>query len=117
MSADLSQRRCVSCEKGAAKMNLEQVLALLEQIEQWEVDQDCLVRTFRFANFHETMAFVNAVAWIAHCQDHHPEVQFGYRECTVKWWTHAVGGLTENDFICAAQVSSLLPEDGSADEG
>ena len=92
-------------------MQLEQMLELLEQIADWEVDGDCLTRTFPFKNFHETMAFINAIAWVAHCQDHHPEVTFGYGECTVRWWTHSVGGITENDFICAAQVSRLFPTD------
>jgi 4a-hydroxytetrahydrobiopterin dehydratase len=65
-------------------------------------------REFRFKNFYETMAFVNAVAWISHREDHHPELELGYNRCVVHYSTHAIGGLSENDFICAARVDALL---------
>ena len=64
-------------------------------------------RLFEFSNFHETMAFVNALAWIAHREDHHPDLEVGYRRCLVRYRTHAIGGLSENDFICAAKVERL----------
>ncbi|EGQ63942.1 pterin-4-alpha-carbinolamine dehydratase, partial [Acidithiobacillus sp. GGI-221] len=63
---------------------------------------------FRFKNFYETMAFVNAVAWISHREDHHPDLELGYNRCVVHYSTHAIGGLSENDFICAARVDALL---------
>jgi len=66
-------------------------------------------KTFRFANYHETMAFVNAVAWIAHRADHHPDLAVGYNRCRIAWSTHDAGGLTEFDFACAAQCDALLP--------
>jgi 4a-hydroxytetrahydrobiopterin dehydratase len=65
-------------------------------------------REFRFKNFYETMAFVNAVAWISHREDHHPDLELGYNHCVVHYSTHATGGLSENDFICAARVDALL---------
>ena len=65
-------------------------------------------KTFRFANYHETLAFVNAVAFIAHTQDHHPELTVGYDRCAVRWNTHDVGGLSETDFACAERVEALL---------
>ncbi|MEY4711891.1 MAG: hypothetical protein RIS88_1341 [Pseudomonadota bacterium] len=65
-------------------------------------------KTYRFANYHETLAFVNAVAFIAHAQDHHPELTVGYARCAVRWNTHDVGGLSETDFECAARVDALL---------
>lgn len=65
-------------------------------------------KTFRFANYHETLAFVNAVAFIAHTQDHHPELTVGYNRCAVRWNTHDVGGLSETDFACAERVDALL---------
>ena len=65
-------------------------------------------KTFRFANYHETLAFVNAVAFIAHTQDHHPELTVGYDRCAVRWNTHDVGGLSETDFACAERVDALL---------
>jgi 4a-hydroxytetrahydrobiopterin dehydratase len=65
-------------------------------------------KTFRFADYHETLAFVNAVAFIAHTQDHHPELTVGYNRCGVRWNTHDVGGLSETDFACAERVDALL---------
>ena len=65
-------------------------------------------KTFRFADYHETLAFVNAVAFIAHTQDHHPELTVGYNRCVVRWNTHDVGGLSETDFACAERVDALL---------
>jgi 4a-hydroxytetrahydrobiopterin dehydratase len=75
----------------------------------WHLDADrqVLTRDFKFDNFHATMAFVNAVAWIAHVEDHHPDLEVGYGHCRVTFSTHSVGGLSENDFICAAKVDAL----------
>src|SRR5690606_37807194 len=69
-----------------------------------------LVRTFRFGDYHHTMAFVNALAWIAHSQDHHPGLGVHYDRCVVRFHTHDVGGLSENDFICAAKAAALLED-------
>lgn len=68
-------------------------------------------KEFRFDDFHRTMAFVNAVAWIAHSEDHHPDLKVSYPSCHVYFATHDVGGLSLNDFICAAKVESLLGHD------
>mgnify|MGYP000060618870 CR=1 FL=1 len=66
-----------------------------------------ITKTFRFDDYHETMAFVNAVAFIAHTQDHHPDLSVHYDRCEVRYSTHDVGGLSENDFICAAKAGAL----------
>lgn len=66
-----------------------------------------ITHSFSFGNFYETMAFVNAVAWIAHREDHHPDLEVGYNRCAVRFSTHSVGGLSLNDFICAAKVNAL----------
>ena len=81
----------------------------LAQVPGWRADADVKLigRRFGFANFYQTMAFVNAVAEIAHAQDHHPDMMVGYDAVTVSFTTHSAGGLTVNDFICAAQVSAL----------
>ncbi|MCG6872379.1 MAG: 4a-hydroxytetrahydrobiopterin dehydratase, partial [Gammaproteobacteria bacterium] len=63
---------------------------------------------FRFKNYYETTAFVNGAAWIAHREDHHADIRFGYRECEISYTTHAIGGLSDNDFICAAKINALL---------
>ena len=80
---------------------------LVTLLEGWDVRGHTLQRTFSFSDFHGTMAFVNAVAWIAHRGDHHPDLQVGYNRCTVQWSTHSAGGLTLKDLICAAQVDAL----------
>ena len=67
-----------------------------------------IAKTFKFNNFHETMAFVNAVAFIAHREDHHPDLEVSYKQCRVRYSTHAIKGLSENDFICAAKINHLL---------
>jgi 4a-hydroxytetrahydrobiopterin dehydratase len=68
-----------------------------------------ICRTFRFENYYQTIAFVNALAWIAHSEDHHPDIEVGYNRCQIRYSTHAIGGLSENDFICAAKIDALLP--------
>ena len=67
-----------------------------------------LSRTFKFKNYYETMAFVNGLALVSHREDHHPELIVNYNKCEVRYDTHSVGGLTENDFICAAKADALL---------
>ena len=81
----------------------------LAQVPGWERPRGLagIRRTFRFGNFHETMAFVNAVAWIAHREDHHPDLEVGYNRCVVKFSTHSIDGLSLNDFIGAAHVNAL----------
>lgn len=80
---------------------------LLAQLPGWSIDNGHLCRTLRLADFHQTMALVNAVAWIAHRADHHPDMEVGYNRCTLRWRTHSADGLTLKDMICAAQVDAL----------
>lgn len=103
----LAEQPCMHRE-GAALQGAE-LQALQAATAGWQIDasQLSLSRTFTFDDYHRTMAFVNAVAWIAHQQDHHPDLQVGYNRCTVTWSTHSVGGLSLNDFICAARVDAL----------
>ena len=78
-----------------------------ESAQGWRLIDGALEKTFTFANFHETMAFVNAVAWIAHREDHHPDLALGYSRCTVRVNTHDVGGISVSDFHCAGAVDAL----------
>ena len=71
-------------------------------------DLKLLSKAFRFDDYHRTMAFVNAVARIAHREDHHPDLEVGYSTCVVRYSTHSIGGLSHNDFICAAKIDRLL---------
>ncbi|TJZ74071.1 4a-hydroxytetrahydrobiopterin dehydratase [Chitiniphilus eburneus] len=96
-----------SCQTDAAALSTVEAEMLLTDVDDWLTAQKTLEKTFRFKNFHETMAFVNAVSWIAHRQDHHPDLEVSYSRCKVSWSTHSAGGLTRNDFICAARVDAL----------
>lgn len=77
------------------------------KLNDWIIVNDTLEKTFRFKSFHETMAFANAVAYIAHQQDHHPDINLSFSRCKLIWNTHSVSGLSRNDFICAARVDAL----------
>ncbi len=108
----LTTKRCIPCEGGIDPLTPDQVRELLGQLDAWQVNEASTVisRDFKFENFHQTMAFVNAVAWMAHCEDHHPDMEVGYGHCHVSYTTHAIGGLSENDLICAAKVDAILAE-------
>jgi 4a-hydroxytetrahydrobiopterin dehydratase len=84
------------------------ILTAMRDLEGWSREGDAIVKTYRFRNYHETMAFVNATAWISHRQDHHPDLTVGYNQCTVTYTTHSAGGLSAKDFECAAQVDALF---------
>lgn len=106
----LTERHCKPCEGGVAPLPREKAEELLSQLQSWELSDNGkeIHRAFKFKNFHQTMEFVNALAWIAHREDHHPDMEVGYNRCTVRYSTHAIGGLSDNDFICAARIDALL---------
>jgi 4a-hydroxytetrahydrobiopterin dehydratase len=106
----LRDRKCAACAAGTPPLASDRMAELAAQLTPgWRVADDgkSLRRSYGFANFHETMAFVNAVAWIANAEDHHPDLEVGYDYCRVMFATHSIGGLSENDFICAAKVDAL----------
>lgn len=107
-SCDLTTKHCKPCEGGVAPLTQTEAEQFLQTLDGWELSGNELVKTYRFRNYHETMAFVNATAWISHRENHHPDLEVGYRECRVRYSTHAIGGLSENDFICAAKVDALV---------
>lgn len=106
---DLAARECKPYPKDSPALNLEQATELLQEISGWSLNSGCssISREYRFKDFHQTMAFVNALAWIAHQTDHHPDLEVGYNRCKVTFSTHSIGGLSDNDFICAARINSL----------
>lgn len=104
---DLAGKRCKACDDKTGKLTDPQSEALLRTLPGWSLDGGEILKTYSFKNFYETMAFVNAVAWIAHREDHHPDLTVSYNKCVVRFSTHSVGGLSENDFICAAKVETL----------
>jgi len=111
MGSDLRQEHCESCEGIGQALTPEQIGNLLPQLDKkWQVisEHTEIRRSFSFANFYETMAFVNAIAWIANQENHHPDLEMGYNYCHIRFMTHALKGLTLNDFICAAKIDALL---------
>jgi 4a-hydroxytetrahydrobiopterin dehydratase len=107
-NADLTQMRCLPLE-GQPAMSPGDIALHLARLPGWALANGAIERRYIFKDFHYTMAFVNALAWIAHTQDHHPDLAVSYGACTVRFNTHSVGGLSINDFICAAQVDALQP--------
>ena len=107
---DLSDRHCKPCEGGVEAMSREQAETLIAQVPGWKLSDDGkqISRRFEFKGFYKTVAFINAMAWVANTENHHPDFSAGYNYCEVNFTTHAIDGLSENDFICAAKVGELL---------
>lgn len=108
---ELASRRCVPCEGGVPPLDLGAATKMREQLrDEWVLIDggNKIEGTFAFKNYLRTLAFVNAVAWIAIQEDHHAEIRFDNKNCTIRYWTHAIGGLSDNDFICAAKIDALL---------
>ena len=100
-----------SCQRKAVLLSNDETRQLAKNIHSdWVVNSDAssISRTFTFSNYYETVAFINAAIQVAHKQDHHPDICFGYKQCEISYSTHSVGGLSLNDFICAAKVDRLL---------
>ena len=108
---DLKTLHCRPLE-GHEPMPPEEIGLYLAGASGWALVDGAIEKTYRFADYHRTMAFVNALAWVAHSQDHHPDLTVTYNRCVVRFNTHSVGGISINDFICAARVDALL--EGSA---
>lgn len=105
---DLVQRSCKPCEGGTSPMGKDDMLKMLKQVDGWVFENGEITRTYTFKNYYETMAFTNALAWVAHREDHHPDLEVSYKTCRVRYSTHAIGGISENDFICAAKLNALV---------
>jgi 4a-hydroxytetrahydrobiopterin dehydratase len=107
---DLSNQHCQPRKGKEHALSADQVKELLAQFPGWQLADDgkAIVKDFRFEDFHRTLGFINAVGFMANRQDHHPDLEAGYGHCQVLWSTHDVGGLSLNDFICAARVEALL---------
>lgn len=108
--SNLTTKHCESCEGIGAPLTEIQIKNLMPQLaDSWQVTPDnCeLKKSFKFNNFYETMAFVNAIAWIANVENHHPDLSVGYNYCHISFMTHAINGLSHNDFICAAKIDAL----------
>jgi 4a-hydroxytetrahydrobiopterin dehydratase len=105
---DLIRKKCKPCEGGVDPMTEVQIGHMLKGVQGWEFRDSMIRKTYSFKNYYQTMAFVNATAWISHREDHHPDIGVGYNTCDVAYVTHAIKGISENDFICAAKLDALF---------
>ncbi len=107
----LSTQRCHP-QSGKQALDDPRIDTLLGEVPGWQVDdaRRAIAKDFRFKDFHHTLGFINAVGFMANQQDHHPDIEAGYGHCRLRWSTHDVGGLSLNDFICAARVDGLLAQ-------
>ena len=108
--SELSQKKCQPCEGGVAPLTRAEAQQLLRQLgEGWKLSEDARViaRELAFKDFFRTMSFVNALAHIANLEDHHPDLEVGYNYCRIRFTTHAIRGLSQNDFICAAKIDRI----------
>jgi len=111
MGSPLAARQCVPCEKGAEPLPASAAQALLQELRGWElVDGKALRKTVKCKHFMEAVGFIQQIAPVAEAEDHHPDLHLtGYRKLTIELSTHAVGGLSENDFILASKLDRVLP--------
>lgn len=105
---NLTAKKCKPCEGGTKPFDTTDIGSYLAMLQGWTLINGEIVKTYNFKNYYETMAFVNAAAWVSHREDHHPEMEVGYKTCKVRYMTHSIKGLSENDFICAAKLDALL---------
>lgn len=108
--SELTEKHCKPCEGGVAPYSREEAQTLMKQLSrEWVLSTEgpYLRREFKFKDFYRTMSFVNALAHIANIEDHHPDLEVGYNYCRVQYTTHAIKGLSENDFICAAKIDTI----------
>jgi 4a-hydroxytetrahydrobiopterin dehydratase len=107
---DLASRHCRPLKGPEHKLDASEASARLAALPGWALVEDgaAISRTFSFEDYHRTMAFVNALAYVAHREDHHPDLGVHYNRVVARYSTHDVGGLSENDFICAAKASALV---------
>lgn len=108
MSNNLISKKCIPCEGDTPSLEVLDIERLHKEVPEWKiVDYHHLTREFKFKNFAEALAFVNRVGALAEEEGHHPDIEFGWGYATVKLFTHAIGGLSENDFILAAKIDAL----------
>ena len=106
---DLSKGKCKPCEGGIPPLTTDEIAALMPKLaKDWQIVDGKLRRVFKFADHYITMTFVNAIAWVSHQQGHHPDLAVGWNTCRVEYITHAINGLSESDFICAAKIDALF---------
>ena len=108
----LQEQHCQP-DKKPELLTEEQRKHFLQELSHWDLsdEKQKISRIFKFKDYYQTLAFINAVAWIAHQENHHPDILFGYNSCTIEFTTHSAGGITLFDFICAAHINQLQHDD------
>ena len=112
-TSDLTHKHCIPCEGGVPSLTHQQVSAYADHIPGWEivVEKELKIRRkFSFKSFNKAIEFVNEVATLAEQEHHHPDILINYNKVTLILWTHAIGGLSENDMILAAKIQTLLED-------
>jgi len=104
----LAEKKSRPLPTGTPPLARAQIDTLLKEVPGWTYDGKVIAKSWSFRNYYETLAFVNAVAWLVHREDHHPDMSVGYNRCRVEFSTHSIGGISENDFICAAKIEALV---------
>ena len=109
---DLANKKCIPCEGGIPSFNIEEIHKYLKKVDGWEVKSDdqktyYLIKEFKFENFLKSQTFVNEVGKISEQEGHHPDILFGWGYAEIKVTTHAIKGLSENDFILAAKIDNI----------
>ena len=108
---ELSSKKCIPCEGGVDPINRDQALKLISKLDKgWRlsIDNRNITKDFKFKNHYEVISAINLIAWVSHKEDHHPEITFGYSNLSIKFFTYAIDGLSENDFICAAKIDKAM---------
>ena len=106
--SDLTTKRCRPCEAGVEPLKPNEVETMLGLLSGWRAAFGQITKLYSFDNHYQAVAFMNAAAWISHREDHHPDITVGFNTCRVAYKTHAIDGLSENDFICAAKLDALF---------
>ncbi len=109
----LAEKKCIPCEGGVEPLTKEEAEKLLAQLRGWELSKDAkeIQKSWKFADFAQALAFVNAVGTVAEAENHHPEIEFTWGKVEIELTTHSIGGLSENDFILAAKIDALEHEE------
>ncbi|MBK4216209.1 4a-hydroxytetrahydrobiopterin dehydratase [Paracoccus caeni] len=107
---DLSNQTCVPCEGGMPAMPADEARQMMGELDSWKLSEDgtSISRRFEFKGFAKAVEMANLAAWLGNKQGHHPDIGFGWGYCQVTFTTHSAGGLTRNDFICAAKLDHLV---------
>ncbi|CUA97371.1 4a-hydroxytetrahydrobiopterin dehydratase [Thiomonas bhubaneswarensis] len=106
---DLRNAHCTPLD-ASHRLEGEALASYLQRLDGWTFENGSIRKTFSFGNYYQTLAFVNALAWVVHREDHHPDLLVQYNRCSVAFNTHSAGGITRNDFICAAKADAVYAQ-------